>query len=177
MAAHPLTDYEIYLRTQDLLTLQKPPGELSCHDEFQFQIVHQSAELWMKLVDHEMRHLCTLLEADACVRALTTLRRVHLIEQLLLDGVQVLYTMSSRDYMRIRDVLGRGSGQESPGFRRLLQIGGEVWPFFTGLLERRGVDLRTLYEDPERHPDLYAVAEGLLEFDLRLQEWRNRHIL
>ncbi len=177
MPGPPLTDYEIYLRAPELLSLQKPSGELSCHDELQFQIVHQAAELWMKLADHEMTHFCTLLDEDQLPRAQNALRRVHLIQGLLLDGVQVLYTMHPRDYMRIRDVLGRGSGQESPGFRRMLALGGEVWPHFERLLDRQKVALRALYQEPERHAELLAVAEGLLEFDLRLQEWRNRHIL
>jgi tryptophan 2,3-dioxygenase len=79
--------------------------------------------------------------------------------------------------MRIRAVLGRGSGQESPGFRRMLALGGEVWPHFARLLASRGVPLVELYREPRRHPLLYAIAEGLMEVDLRLQEWRNRHIL
>jgi tryptophan 2,3-dioxygenase len=171
------TDYEIYLRVPELLSLQKRAAELACHDELQFQIVHQTAELWMKLVEHEMQEVCRLLDADECARAVVLLRRVHQIQQILLESVQVLYTMHPLDYMRIRQVLGRGSGQESPGFRRLLALGGEVWPSFERLLGRRGVALRAIYMQPEAHAELLGVAEGLLEFDLRLQEWRNRHIL
>ncbi len=178
----PPTDYEIYLRVPELLALQKPAPEQACHDEMQFQIVHQAAELWMKLVEHEMLHFRHtldegVLEGPRLVHGLTTLRRVHLIQGLLLDGIQVLYTMHPRDYMRIRAVLGRGSGQESPGFRRMLALGGEVWPSFAAAILRRDVPLRAIYEEPERHADLLSVAEGLLEFDLRLQEWRNRHVL
>ena len=51
-----LTDYEKYIRTEELLALQKAPSALSCHDELQFQVVHQVAELWMKLVAHELVH-------------------------------------------------------------------------------------------------------------------------
>jgi tryptophan 2,3-dioxygenase len=177
MASPPPTDYEIYLRTDELLALQKRPEALACHDELQFQIVHQSAELWMKLIDHEAQQLCGLLDEDACVRALRTLQRVHRVQQILLDGVEVLYTMHPVDYMRIRAVLGRGSGQESPGFRRLLALGGAVWPHVEALLARRQVALADVYREPERHADLLGVTEGLIEFDLRLQEWRNRHIL
>lgn len=177
MAAPPPTDYEVYLRVRELLSLQKPADELSCHDELQFQIVHQSAELWMKLVEHEMLHLYRLLDADELAQAQNTLHRVHRIEELLLESMQVLYTMHPRDYMRIRAVLGRGSGQESPGFRRLLALAGEVWPHVEALLVRRQVALRAIYEQPEAHGDLLGLMEALLDFDLRLQEWRNRHIL
>ena len=56
-----LTDYEKYIRTDELLALQKTPAELSCHDELQFQVVHQVAELWMKLVGHEIGRVCHLI--------------------------------------------------------------------------------------------------------------------
>lgn len=171
------TDYELYLRVPELLALQKPPGELSCHDELQFQVVHQAAELWMRLIDHECHLLARLLDEDACARAQMTLRRVHQIQKILLEGIEVLYTMSPGDYMRIRAVLGRGSGQESPGFRRMLALGGELWPHVEALLARRGVSLRTVYEAPEAQADLFGILEGLVDFDLRLQEWRNRHVL
>jgi tryptophan 2,3-dioxygenase len=180
MAANP-TDYELYLRVRELLSLQKPADKLSCPDEMLFQIVHQSAELWMKLIDHEMTGLAQCFdeaqEASSLVEAQTTLRRVHSAQRQLLEGLELLYTLSPADYMQIRAVLGRGSGQESPGFRRLLSIAGDLWPHFQRLIERRKVALIDLYRQPSLQPDLYAVAEGLIEFDLRLQEWRNRHIL
>ena len=55
MSDHPLTDYEKYIRTDELLALQKRADQLSCHDELLFQTVHQVAELWMKLAEHELR--------------------------------------------------------------------------------------------------------------------------
>jgi tryptophan 2,3-dioxygenase len=79
--------------------------------------------------------------------------------------------------MRIREVLGRGSGQESPGFKRLLAAPAEVYPHFESLLLKHKVALLDIYRHPAKHPDLFQVAEGLLDFDLLLQEWRNRHIL
>src|SRR3954469_16219516 len=101
-----LTDYEKYIRTEELLALQNPASDLTCHDELQFQIVHQAAELWMKLIDHELRRLRGLLDEGATVPAAASLRRVHGIQGLLLDGLQLLFTMHPMDYMRIREVLG-----------------------------------------------------------------------
>ena len=109
--------------------------------------------------------------------AFTTLQRVHQIQRLLLSGLEMLYSLNPVDYMRIRAVLGRGSGQESPGFRRMLALGGEVWPHFARQLQTSGITLIELYREPGRNPLLFALAEGLLDFDVRLQEWRNRHIL
>lgn len=171
------TDYEIYLRVPELLGLQKPADQLACPDELMFQILHQSAELWMKLVDHEMTQLGQLLDDAKLSEAQTAIARVHTIQRLLLQGLELLYSLSPADYIKIRAVLGRGSGQESPGFRRMLALGGDLWPHFTALLAQKNVELVDLYRHPHAHSALYAVAEGLIEFDLRLQEWRNRHIL
>ena len=60
MSTPPPTDYELYLRVPELLRLQKPPSERACPDELLFQVVHQAAELWMKLVDHEMQLLASV---------------------------------------------------------------------------------------------------------------------
>src|SRR5262245_22397942 len=78
-----LTEYEKYSRTEGLLSLQKQPHELSCHDEMQFQIVHQTAELWMKLIEFEVRHLADLLAEDRLGLATGTLRRVGRILRLV----------------------------------------------------------------------------------------------
>src|SRR3954465_15103724 len=80
-----LTDYEKYIRTEELLALQKAPDALTCHDELQFQIVHQAHELYMKLIEHELRFLCSLLAADQVPRAVTTLGRVSRIQRVLLQ--------------------------------------------------------------------------------------------
>src|SRR5579871_6229357 len=80
MSRPGLTDYEKYIRTDELLALQKPAAELSCHDELQFQIVHQAAELWMKLVDHEIGFVARELEADRVPRAMRGLDRVRRVQ-------------------------------------------------------------------------------------------------
>src|SRR5688500_13108848 len=129
--AHQLTDYEKYIRTEELLALQKPATDLTCHDELRFQIVHQAHELWMKLIEHELRFFVDLIGRDDVPRALTHLHRTTQIQRLLLASVDLLDTMSPIDYMTIRTGLGRGSGQESPGFRMMLKLPGElVWPAF-----------------------------------------------
>lgn len=176
--APPLTDYETYIRTAELLALQKPVDGLACHDELQFQIVHQVAELWMKLLQHELAAVVQTLSADRLHHALHALERVHRIQRLLLTQLDLLDTMAPKDYMTIRTVLGRGSGQESPGFRALLRLPGEaIAPAFAALLARRGVTLRELYEEHDRHADLYHLAEALLDFDQLLQLWRQRHLM
>src|SRR5215467_3503087 len=83
MAAPPLTDYEIYIRTEELLALQKKPEQLVTHDEMQFQVVHQVAELWMKLCAHEVDRLMALLREDDASRASYALKRIAQIQHLL----------------------------------------------------------------------------------------------
>jgi tryptophan 2,3-dioxygenase len=172
------TEYEKYIRTEGLLSLQKRPDELSCHDEMQFQIVHQVAELWMKLIEFEIGHMAALLGQDRLALATSTLRRVGRIQRLVAVQLDLLDTMSPKAYMTVRAGLGRGSGQESPGFRTLLRLPGDVmWPAFEAVLERRHITLRDIYENPDEQHELFALAEGLVDYDQLLQAWRHRHLM
>lgn len=176
--AQGLTDYEKYIRTEELLALQKSADGLTCHDEMQFQIVHQQSELWMKLVEHELRFFVRLLAEDQVPRAITTLRRIAGVQRILLASVDLLDTMSPLDYMTIRTGLGRGSGQESPGFRTMLRLPGElIWPAVAAFLDKQGVTLRQIYEHPHQHHLLHQVCEGLVDYDQLLQSWRQRHLM
>jgi tryptophan 2,3-dioxygenase len=173
-----LTDYEKYIRTEELLKLQKAPDELSCHDEMQFQVVHQVAELWMKLIQHEVGHAVAHVREDRIGPALVALGRTQQMQRLLTQQLDLLDTMSPKDYMTIRTVLGNGSGQESPGFKALLRLPGEtMWPALEQLLARRGVTLRQVYEHHERHHELFTVCEAYTTYDQFLQFWRMRHLL
>ena len=196
-----LTEYEKYIRTEELLGLQKSGDSLTCHDELQFQVIHQAHELYMKLIAHELGFFAQLLEqspgagqaagqgsgqtagqpsaeTSSVPRAITTLRRVTMTQRLLLQSIDLLDTMSPIDYMTIRTGLGRGSGQESPGFRTMLKLPGEtVWPAVAGFLERAGVSLRAIYQQPHEHHLLHQLCEGLVDYDQLLQTWRYRHLL
>ena len=173
-----LTDYEKYIRTEELLSLQKAPGALSCHDELQFQVVHQAHELYMKLIEHELRFVAELLGTQDVPRVVTTLRRVACVQRVLLHSVDLLDTMAPTDYMTIRTGLGRGSGQESPGFKTMLKLPGEVvWPAFSAFLEQAGMSLRQIYDDSNKYHQLFQVCEGLVDYDQLLQTWRQRHLM
>lgn len=172
------TDYEKYIRTDELLALQKAPDKLTCHDELQFQVVHQAHELYMKLIAHELAFVCERLDANDVARAITHLRRVSAVQRVLLHSVELLDTMAPTDYMTIRTGLGRGSGQESPGFRTMLRLPGEiVWPAVSRFLERQQITLRQIYEHPHDHHNLFQMLEGLTDYDQLLQMWRQRHLL
>ena len=173
-----LTDYEKYIRTEELLHLQKSQETLTCHDEMQFQIVHQAHELYMKLIEHELRFVATLLSADETARAITTLGRVARIQRVLLGSIDLLDTMAPTDYMTIRTGLGRGSGQESPGFRTMLRLPGEgVWPAVAAFLERAGINVRQIYDAPDANHTLFQMLEGCkheqrISFRVPLQQRR-----
>nr|HEX4313997.1 tryptophan 2,3-dioxygenase family protein [Kofleriaceae bacterium] len=172
-----LTDYEKYIRTEELLGLQKAPESLTCHDEMQFQVVHQAHELYMKLVDHELRFRAHLLSADQVARATTTLKRVATVQRVMLQSIDLLDTLAPTDYRISRTGLGRGSGQESPGFRTMVKLPGEVvWPAVQAFLDKRGITPRQIYEHPHDHHDLFQLLEGLVDYDQQLQMWRQRHL-
>ncbi|MBI3542530.1 MAG: tryptophan 2,3-dioxygenase [Deltaproteobacteria bacterium] len=172
----PKTDYEKYLNTDTLLSLQKPADALACHDELQFQIVHQVAELWMKLILHELAHVKTLVAKDRLIEAHVLFTRCSQILNLLSDQLRVLNTMSPSEYHKVRTQLGRGSGQESPGFNRILEAGPTLWAPYKALLDRRKVSIEELHDDPEKHPELFLLAEDLFGLDEQFINFRYLHL-
>src|SRR5438034_10832605 len=91
------TVYERYLRTEELLSLQKPEEELVHHDELQFQVVHQVFELWWKETAFELHSIRTLLQQFNLPPAIRLLLRVIRIQFVLLETLRMLYTMSLSD--------------------------------------------------------------------------------
>lgn len=170
------TEYEKYIRTGPLLGLQKTPDELVCHDELAFQIVHQVEELWMKLCLHEIALAARHMNDGRLVEARGTLQRIHVIVRLMADNLRILETMSPRAYFTVRAALGRGSGQESPGFNALLVEPQVLRDAFKALLRRRDANLLALHRDPSSEPDLFALAEALIDFDEAFQHFRYRHL-
>ncbi len=169
------SDYERYLRTDALLSLQKTPEERVHHDELLFQTVHQSSELWLKLATTEVDEAAARLEHGEVAPALRLLRRAVLCLQYITTQIEMLDQMDPWEYHQIRVVLGHGSGFDSPGFRRVPRVTQRVWRAFDGLLERAGLELTELYRRSREHEDLYQVAELLTEWDERIWVWRFRH--
>jgi tryptophan 2,3-dioxygenase len=173
--ARQLSEYETYLRTEELLSLQKHPEEMSHHDELQFQVVHQTFELWWKEVAHDLSAVRRLIQTSEYVEAARLLRRAVQAKQLLLHVMAMLETMTPWDFLTIRAGLGHGSGMDSPGFRKLLRLSPTLWGDFTQALEREGVSLADLYIYRQRYPGLFEVAEGLLAYDEAFQLFRQHH--
>src|SRR5690242_7935778 len=76
-------DYEVYLRTRELLALQTPANELVVPDELLFQVMHQTQELWLKCAAFESANIVEHLDGDATFAALDSLDRVVLISHVL----------------------------------------------------------------------------------------------
>ena len=177
MAGVGCLDYEVYLRTKDLLACQKPFDELFNQDELQFQIVHQIEELWMKLIAYTLLNIDEYLAGQSSCRVITLFKRCHRTLHLMTEQLQLLETMSPKEYQQIRLHLGNGSGQESPGFRVLLQMIPNLWKTFeVAYLKGRGLTVDQIYDSQYVHDDAYMVAEAMMEFDELFQKFRWNHM-
>lgn len=173
--AKRLSEYETYLRTEELLSLQKPSEQMNHHDELQFQVVHQTFELWWKEMAHELGAVRHLIQTGEYFEAARLLRRVVQGEQLLLHVLGMLETMTPWDFLTIRAGLGHGSGMDSPGFRKLMRLSPPLLSDFKEALAREGVGLADVYIQRARYPGLFEVAEGLLNYDEYFQLFRAHH--
>jgi tryptophan 2,3-dioxygenase len=169
------SDYERYLRTDELLSLQKTAEQRVHHDELLFQTVHQTSELWLKLAVTEVDKAAALIERDELDPALRLLRRAVLCLQYITAQLEMLDHMDPWEYQQIRVVLGHGSGFDSPGFRRVPRVTHRVAKAFDGQLQRAGLELTELYRHGREHEQLHELAELLTEWDERIWVWRFRH--
>jgi len=170
-------DYEKYLNTKALLSCQSDFSELCNRDEMQFQIVHQVEELWMKLIAYTLLDIDDYLQQENTNRVLTLFRRVHATQKLMIQQIALLETMSPKEYQDIRQRLGNGSGQESPGFRVLLKMYQPIWNSFEEhYLKKHGLSVEQIYDSKYDHGPAYVVAEALAEFDELFQKFRHEHM-
>ncbi len=169
------SDYERYLRTDELLALQKTAEERVHHDELLFQTVHQASELWLKLACTEVDEAAAAIERDQLPAASRMLRRAVLGLQYVTTGLDMLGQMDPWEYQQIRVELGHGSGFDSPGFRRVPHVTQRLWKAFDAALARAGLTLTELYQHGRDHEEAFALAELLTEWDERIWVWRFRH--
>jgi tryptophan 2,3-dioxygenase/ribonuclease HI len=179
------TEYAGYLRIDDLLRLQRPltPG---AHDEMLFVIVHQSYELWFKLILHEVAKARAELEAGRPQAAVAPLQRTTAIDRLLLQHLDVLETMSPDGFMEFRDPLAPASGFQSTQFRSIEAESPRLYEAFVACAQlpddhdERVSALADLYRDhldDPRRALLHLVAELLLDHDELIALWRHHHTL
>lgn len=171
------TDYERYVRVPELLALTKTIEQLSNPEERLFQVMHQTAELWLHHIDYEIDRTVQHIEGDEAELAADLLHRSRLIIDLLREQIIILETMAPADYHVLRTTsLGRGSGQESPGFHRLLDVGKRIWPRFQALLAKHSVTVLELERTPRAHHSLFRLLQAMLDYDEAFLKWRYTHM-
>jgi tryptophan 2,3-dioxygenase len=170
------SDYERYLRTDELLALQKLPAQLSHRDEMTFQVVHQSSELLMKGAAFELERALAHIEEGDFLNAGRLIRRANMELDYPVHMLHVLETITPYDYHIIRAGLGHGSGLDSPGFLALLHIGPRLGQALYHQVQKAGLSIDDLYRRHEEFFGLHDVAERLLDFDEKMHLFRFHHL-
>lgn len=169
------SDYERYLNTEELLSLQKTPDEWVHRDELLFQVTHQSSELWLKLCWIDANEAARLVEEGDIAPALRLLGRASLCIRFVTSQLDMLERMDPWEYQEIRKVLGHGSGFDSPGWRELRHVFPRLGQAFHAARRDAGLSVEDLYVHGREHEQLHQLAEALLELDEQAQLWRMRH--
>ncbi|MGB6518957.1 MAG: tryptophan 2,3-dioxygenase family protein, partial [Candidatus Cybelea sp.] len=144
-----------------LLDLQQPLSRPPHHDEMLFIVIHQVYELWFKQLLHEVDGTMRALDRDDLLRAAKHFRRIHAIQRLIEQQVDILETMTPQEFNQFRDNLNPASGFQSIQFRELEFACGVRR---TELLKWIETDesARTRLEVRLKEPSLYDRAKGLL---------------
>jgi tryptophan 2,3-dioxygenase len=194
--------YSSYLALDELLSLQRPRSSPEHPDELLFIIVHQSSELWFKLILHELDALIGLMEAKDTLGALTSVRRVNALVHIVTGQLSALETLPPQRFAQFRGYLGTSSGSQSVQFRaieaksgmrdeqfiRVLKQHGEIpelvkealakptlQQLYDDLLVAHNVTLEQVYSESHQRP-LQMLAEGLLEYEQGFAMWRFLHV-
>ncbi|MFH0245759.1 tryptophan 2,3-dioxygenase family protein [Streptomyces sp. HK10] len=203
-AADRALTYDDYLGLTTLLGLQRP---LSTHpDELHFIVVHQSTELWFKLLAHDLRRIVGLLDADRLPEACTVMRRVNGAMTALLAQMRSLRDLPPHSFHAFRGLLGGASGFQSGQFRELevcsglrdegylrdlrAVCGGALPGAVVRSLGQRSVaeahrdaarraglgDWSALYTEERAATTLYVLSEQLMDYDELWLRWRTEHV-
>jgi tryptophan 2,3-dioxygenase len=194
--------YSSYLALDELLDLQRPRSSPEHPDELLFIIVHQSSELWFKLILHELDALIGLMETKDTLGALTSVRRVNALVHIVTGQLSALETLPPQRFAQFRGYLGTSSGSQSVQFRaieaksgmrdehflRVLKQHGEIpalvkqalekptlQKLYDDLLVAHNVTLEQVYSEAHQRP-LQMLAEGLLEYEQGFAMWRFLHV-
>jgi tryptophan 2,3-dioxygenase len=109
--------YGDYLGLEKLLEAQAPRSNPPHHDEMLFIIQHQTSELWMKLIIHELKAAIRHIKNDDPGPVIKILARIKQVQRQLFEQWGVLETLTPSEYAEFRDVLGSASGFQSLQYR------------------------------------------------------------
>jgi tryptophan 2,3-dioxygenase len=168
--------YGDYLGLDVLLSAQRPLSDPPQHDELLFIIQHQTSELWLKLMIHELRSARSLLRTDDLAPALKRLARVKHIQHTLTDQWAVLATLTPSEYAEIRPFLATSSGFQSAQYREVEFLLGNKNADMVAVFahdETARAALETLLHEPSLYDEFiaylsrrgYAVPTELLHRD------------
>lgn len=180
--------YASYLDLEKLLSAQHPLSDPEHHDELLFIIQHQTSELWMRLIIHELDAVLSALAADDMGPAQKGLARVKQIQRQLFEQWGVLATLTPSEYVKFRDVLGAASGFQSLQYRIIeFQLGNknrqmlDVFAHSPADMERLRVVLEapSLYDEFLRHLARrdYPIPADLLDRDFSEPHRRRADLL
>ena len=160
--------YAEYLCLDALLTAQKPlsggTDSPPRHDEMLFIIQHQTSELWMKLMIHELKAAVGFVRVDQLDACFKILARVKLIQKQLFEQWAVLETLTPSEYAAFRPVLGHSSGFQSAQYRAI--------EFLLG--NKSAVMLDVFAHDSQTHAELIALLEAPSLYDEYLRHLARR---
>ncbi len=120
------TAYSEYLHLPELLALQRPASDH--HDEVLFVIIHQAFELWFKQLLHELDAIRGGLIEGRALPSVKGFKRVHAIQKVLIQQIDVLETMTPVEFNGFRKLLKTASGFQSLQFREIEILCGGALP-------------------------------------------------
>lgn len=147
--------YGVYLDLDRLLSAQHPRSVPELHDEMLFIIQHQVAELWLKLLLHELHAARDLMREDQTALALKCLARVKHVLKQLVEQWDVLATLTPSEYAQLRPFLATSSGFQSWQYRSVEFILGNKNPDM----------IRVFDHDPAAHAQLSRLLEESTVYD------------
>jgi tryptophan 2,3-dioxygenase len=168
--------YGAYLDLDTLLSAQHPRSRPEQHDELLFIVQHQVAELWMKLLLHELHSARSLMAADDLGPALKRLARVKHVQKQLVEQWDVLATLTPSEYALIRPFLATSSGFQSSQYRAVEFLLGNKNADMVKVFAHdppAQAELQTLLQEPSLYDEYlaylarrgYAVPAALLSRD------------
>jgi tryptophan 2,3-dioxygenase len=180
--------YGDYLALDELLAAQHPRSEPPQHDELLFIVQHQTAELWLKLLLHELRSARALLNTDDLAPALKRLARVKRIQEVLIEQWDVLATLTPSEYAEIRPFLATSSGFQSWQYRAVEFLLGNKNAEMVRVFDHDTTAhdlLETLLREPSLYDEFlrylarrgYAVPAALLDRDWTVPHALDRQLV